>query len=109
MTNDAFHELFGRPPREPESSLDQFDMDVAASIQAATEEIVLSIARHVATTYREPNLCLAGGVALNCVANGKIVKEDLFERIWVQPAAGDAGGALGAALTAHHLHFGAEA
>jgi carbamoyltransferase len=108
MTNDAFHELFGRPPREPEGLMDQFDMDVAASIQAATEEIVLSIARHVAATYREPNLCIAGGVALNCVANGEIVKEGLFERIWVQPAAGDAGGALGAALVAHHMHFGAE-
>jgi carbamoyltransferase len=108
MTNAAFHSLFGRPPREPESSLDQFEMDVAASIQAATDEIVLGIARHVARSYREPNLCLAGGVALNCVANTKIVEEGLFERVWVQPAAGDAGGALGAALTAHHLHFGAE-
>jgi len=107
MTNPAFHELFGRPPREPEGELDQFDMDVAASIQAATEEIVLSIARHVAATYGETNLCLAGGVALNCVANGEIVKEGLFEQIWVQPAAGDAGGALGAALAAHHMHFGA--
>ena len=107
MTNDAFHELFGRPPREPEGPLDQFDMDIAASIQAAVEEVVLSIARHVAATYREPNLCLAGGVALNCVANGEIVKEGLFERIWVQPAAGDAGGAVGAALAAHHMHFGA--
>jgi carbamoyltransferase len=108
MTNAPFHTLLGRPPREPESSLDQFAMDVAASIQAATEEIVLRIARHVAKTYREPNLCLAGGVALNCVANGKIVEEGLFERVWIQPAAGDAGGALGAALTAHHMHFGAE-
>ena len=107
MTNAAFHALLGRPPREPESSLDQFAMDVAASIQAATEEIMLRIARHVAKTYREANLCLAGGVALNCVANGKIVKEGLFERVWVQPAAGDSGGALGAALTAHHMHYGA--
>jgi carbamoyltransferase len=80
---------------------------VAASIQAATEEIVLSIARHVASTYGEANLCLAGGVALNCVANGEIVKEGMFEQIWAQPAAGDAGGALGAALAAHHMHFGA--
>jgi carbamoyltransferase len=82
-------------------------MDVAASIQAVTEEIVVRIARHVARTTREPNLCLAGGVALNCVANSKIVEEGLFEDIWVQPAAGDGGGALGAALTAHHMHFGA--
>jgi carbamoyltransferase len=107
MTNSEFHSLFGRPPREQESSLDQFDMDVAASIQAVTEEIMLRIARHVAETHGEPNLCLAGGVALNCVANSKIVDEGLFERVWVQPAAGDAGGALGAALVAHHLHFGA--
>ena len=108
MTTPAFCELFGRPPREPESDLDQFAMDVAASIQAAAEEIVLGIARHVAKTYREPNLCLAGGVALNCVANRRILEEGLFERVWVQPAAGDAGGALGAALAAHHRHFGAE-
>ena len=108
MTNDAFHALFGREPREPESSLDQFAMDVAASIQAVTEEIMLRIARHVAKTYGEPNLCLAGGVALNCVANSKIVEEGLFDHIWVQPAAGDAGGALGAALVAHHMHFGAD-
>jgi carbamoyltransferase len=107
MTNASFDALFGRPPREPESSLEQFHMDVAASIQAVTEEIVVRIARHVAKTTRESNLCLAGGVALNCVANAKIVEESLFEGIWVQPAAGDAGGALGAALTAHHLHFGA--
>jgi carbamoyltransferase len=107
MTNASFDALFGRPAREPESSLQQFHMDVAASIQAVTEEIVVRIARHVATTTRESNLCLAGGVALNCVANAKIVEEGLFEDIWVQPAAGDAGGALGAALTAHHMHFGA--
>jgi len=108
MTTAAFHELFGRPPSEPESPPDQFAMDVAASIQAATEEIVLGIARHVAATHGQPNLCLAGGVALNCVANRRIVEEGLFERVWVQPAAGDAGGALGAALAAHHMHFGAE-
>jgi carbamoyltransferase len=108
MTTPAFHELFGRAPREPESDLDQFAMDVAASIQAAVEEIVLRIARHVAQSHGEPNLCLAGGVALNCVANRRIVEEGLFERVWVQPAAGDAGGALGAALAAHHMHFGGE-
>jgi carbamoyltransferase len=107
MTTPAFHELFGRPPREPESELDQFAMDVAASVQAATEEIVLRIARHAARVHGGPNLCLAGGVALNCVANRRIVDEGLFDRVWVQPAAGDAGGALGAALVAHHMHFGA--
>jgi carbamoyltransferase len=107
MTNPSFDALFGQPPREPESSLEQFHMDVAASIQAVTEEIVVRIARHVGKTTRESNLCLAGGVALNCVANAKVVEEGLFEGIWVQPAAGDAGGAVGAALTAHHMHFGA--
>jgi carbamoyltransferase len=107
MTNSSFDALFGRPARKPESSLEQFHMDVAASIQAVTEEIILRIARHVAKTTRESNLCLAGGVALNCVANSRIVEEGLFAGVWAQPAAGDAGGALGAALTAHHLHFGA--
>ncbi len=108
MTNEAFDSLLGRPPMEPDSRPDQFAMDVAASIQAAIEEIVLRIARHVARTYDEPFLCLAGGVALNAVANGKIVREGLFDRVWVQPAAGDAGGALGAALVAYHMHFGAD-
>ena len=104
MTNDRFHNLFGGPPRDPESLLTQRDMDLAASIQEVTEEVVLRLGRAAAaeTGYRE--LCLAGGVALNCVANGRLLRENCFDEIWVQPAAGDAGGALGAALAAYH-HF----
>ncbi len=104
MTNTKFDDLFGGPPRDPESDLTQRDMDLAASIQAVTEEAVLRLARSIKKETGADNLCLAGGVALNCVANGKILEEDIFDRIWIQPAAGDAGGALGAALVAHHLH-----
>ncbi|GAB0058238.1 Decarbamoylnovobiocin carbamoyltransferase [Candidatus Magnetaquicoccaceae bacterium FCR-1] len=103
MTNARFDALFGGPPREPESRLTQREMDLAASIQAVTEEVVLKLGRNIARTSGMKNLCLAGGVALNCVANGKLLREQLFERVWIQPAAGDAGGALGAALAAHHL------
>lgn len=98
MTNKKFHKLFGGEPRKPESKLTQRDMDLAASIQVVTEEIILRIVRHIKKETNMKYLCLAGGVALNCVANGKILKENLFEDIWIQPAAGDAGGALGAAL-----------
>jgi carbamoyltransferase len=102
MTSKAFHDLFGGPPRKPESPLTQREMDLARSIQDVTEEIVLRIARHVRKTTDQKNLCLAGGVALNCVANGKILQEKIFDSIWIQPASGDAGGALGAALFAWH-------
>ncbi len=103
MTNDRFAELFGRPAREPETGgLDQFHMDIAASLQAAIEEVVITITRSVAQEYEIPNLCLAGGVALNCVANSKILRDGAFSNIWIQPAAGDAGGAIGAALGAYH-------
>lgn len=104
MTNERFHKLFGGPPRNPESRLGQKEMDLAASIQAVTEEIVLKLARSVARETGERNLCLAGGVALNCVANGKLLRSGAFDRIWIQPAAGDAGGAVGAALGAYHMH-----
>ncbi len=104
MTNAKFDALFGAPARDPESLLTQRDMDLAASIQAVTEEVVLRLGRSIAKDTGEKNLCLAGGVALNCVANGKLLRENCFENIWVQPAAGDAGGALGAALVAYH-HF----
>jgi carbamoyltransferase len=106
MTNARFDELFGGPPRRPEEPLTQREMDLAASVQAVTEEVVLRLARSVAKETGERDLCLAGGVALNCVANGKILRDGAFERIWVQPAAGDAGGALGAALAAWHLQLG---
>ncbi|MFD3191582.1 carbamoyltransferase [Sedimentitalea sp. HM32M-2] len=103
MTNARFSELFGRPVRKPDSELlEQFHMDMAASVQAVTEEIVLTMARHLAAEYGIPNLCMAGGVALNCVANGKILRDGAFKDIWIQPAAGDAGGALGAACAAWH-------
>jgi len=98
MTNSAFHVLFGGPPRHAESPLMQRDMDIAASIQSVAEEVVLRIARHVQGLTGQKNLCLAGGVALNCVVNGKLLDTKLFEHIWIQPAAGDAGGALGAAF-----------
>src|SRR5262245_44858813 len=102
MTNEKFDVLFGGKPRKPEERLTQREMDLAASIQAVTEEIVLRLARAVAKESGAKNLCLAGGVALNCVANGKVLSEKLFEDIWVQPAAGDAGGAVGAAFAAYH-------
>lgn len=103
MTNEKFDALFGGPPRKQESILTQREMDLAASIQVVVEEVVLKLARGVAKTTGEKNLCLAGGVALNCVANGKLLKEKFFERLWIQPAAGDAGGALGSALGAYHI------
>ena len=98
MTNARFDALFGQPPRNPESELSQFYMDVAASIQKVTEEVMLRMVRHTHALTNQKNLCLAGGVALNCVCNGRILREGPFENIWIQPAAGDAGGALGAAL-----------
>ena len=97
MTNSKFAKLFNMKRREPENELSQIHMDMASSIQAATEEIVLKITRFLFKEFKLPNLCMAGGVALNCVANGKILKEGLFKNIWIQPASGDAGGALGAA------------
>ncbi len=102
MTNDQFHRLFGLPPRKPSELLVQKHMDIAASIQAALEEIVLKLTRSLAKETGLENLCLAGGVALNCVANGKILRDGHFKNIWIQPASGDAGGALGAALSAHY-------
>ena len=106
MTSPAFDELFGGPPRAPESTLTQREMDLARSVQEVTELVMLRMARHVKKQTGERNLCLAGGVALNCVGNGKILREKLFDRIWIQPAAGDAGGALGAALFAWHQVMG---
>jgi carbamoyltransferase len=106
MTSAAFHDLFGGPPRAPESKLTQREMDLAASVQQVTEEIMLRMARHAKQVTGSRNLCLAGGVALNCVGNGRILREKLFDRIWIQPAAGDAGGALGAALFAWHSYLG---
>lgn len=100
MTNDRFADLFGRPARKPESPLTQQEMDIAASIQEVTEEIVLSVARTLQKETGTENLCLAGGVALNCVANGRLQREGPFKNLWIQPAAGDAGGALGCALSA---------
>jgi|TARA_B110000438_G_scaffold296984_1_gene342564 carbamoyltransferase len=105
MTNNKFHKLFGGPPRKSETELSQREMDLAASIQKVTEEIVIKLARGIAKETGEKNLCLAGGVALNCVANGILSRENIFENIWVQPAAGDAGGALGAALAAWHISY----
>src|SRR5204863_3999868 len=104
MTNAKFDQLFGGPARKPEDRLTQREMDLAASIQAVTEEVVIKLARGVARDTGEKNLCLAGGVALNCVANGKLLRDGCFEKIWLQPAAGDAGGALGAAMVAYYLH-----
>ena len=106
MTNQRLADLFGAPPRKPEQPLTQFHMDLAASVQAVTEEAVLRLARGIKVETGAKNLCLAGGVALNCVANGKVLKEGIFDNVWIQPAAGDAGGALGAALAAYHLHHG---
>jgi carbamoyltransferase len=102
MTNEKFYRLFGGPPRGPEEKITQRHMDVARSIQLITEEIMLLLARHARDATGQKNLCLAGGVALNCVANGRLLRESIFEHIWIQPAAGDAGGALGAALAAWH-------
>jgi carbamoyltransferase len=108
MTNEAFNRLFDRSARKPESKLTQSDMDIARSIQDVTEEIMFRMARHVRRETGLKDLCLAGGVALNCVANGRILREGVFDRIWIQPAAGDAGGALGAALFVWHQILGQE-
>ena len=105
MTSEKFHTLFGGAPRQPEEMLEQHHMDIAASIQQATEDIVIKLARGIAKSTGQKNLCLAGGVALNCVANGKLLRENIFENLWIQPAAGDAGGALGAALAVHYVHL----
>jgi carbamoyltransferase len=105
MTNKKFNVLFGGPPRKPETELTQREMDLAASVQKVTEDIFISIAKGIAKETGEKNLCLAGGVALNCVANGILLREKVFDNIWIQPAAGDAGGALGAALSIWYLHY----
>ncbi|MBW2662254.1 MAG: carbamoyltransferase [Deltaproteobacteria bacterium] len=106
MTNRRFAKFFGGPPRMPETEITQREMDIAASIQAVTEEIILRMVNHVHKETNQKYLCLAGGVALNCVANGRIVREGPFEDIWIQPAAGDAGGALGAALSVWYRYLG---
>jgi carbamoyltransferase len=106
MTSRKFHDLFGGPPRSPETLLTRKDMDLAASIQAVTEDIVLRMARQVRRETGMANLCLAGGVSLNCVANGRLLREGIFDDIWIQPAAGDAGGALGVALLVWHQLLG---
>lgn len=103
MTNERFDALFGAPARKSESTLTQREMDLAASIQAVTEEVVIKLARGIKKSTGLNNLCLAGGVALNCVANGKLLRESIFDNIWIQPASGDAGGAVGAALAAYYL------
>jgi carbamoyltransferase len=104
MTHQRFHDLFGAAPRQPESPITQLQMDLAASIQAVTEEVLIKLVRSALRETGERNLCLAGGVALNSVANGKLLREPQLDRLWIQPAAGDAGGAVGAALAAYHLH-----
>ena len=107
MTNDKFHKLFGKEPRDPKKDqITQFHMDIASSIQNVTEEIMIKLAKGIRNEYGIKNLCLAGGVALNCVANGKILKEKIFDNVWIQPAAGDAGGSLGAALALWYIEKG---
>ena len=106
MYNDKFEALFGKPARTEGNEIEQFHMDMAASIQAIVEKVMLSLCRSLVTEYGVKNLCLAGGVALNCVANGKIAKANIFDEIWIQPASGDAGGALGAALALYHMGLG---
>jgi carbamoyltransferase len=106
MTSAKFHKLFGGPPRKPESKLTQREMDLARSVQEVTEEVMIRMARHARKVTGSRNLCLAGGVALNCVGNGRILREKIFDNIWIQPAAGDAGGALGAALYVEHAVAG---
>ena len=105
MTGPKMNALFEGPPRSPETKLTQREMDIAASIQAVTEEAVLRLGRGVARQTGQKFLCLAGGVALNCVGNGRVLREGPFEQIWIQPAAGDAGGALGVAMSIWHLHL----
>ena len=106
MTNNKFNSLFGGPPRKPESELSQKEMDIARSVQEVTEEVVYKMAKHVRKVTGKKYLCLAGGVALNCVSNGKLLRSNIFEDIYIQPAAGDAGGALGCALIAWYQHLG---
>ena len=108
MTNRRFAKLFGGPPRKPESDITQREMDIAASIQVVAEKIILRMVNHVYNETKLENLCLAGGVALNCVANGRIMREGPFKKVWIQPAAGDAGGALGAALSVWYRYLGNE-
>jgi carbamoyltransferase len=105
MTNKKFNKLFGGKPRKPESKITQKEMDLAASLQNVLEEVILKISKNVAKETGEDNLCLAGGVALNCVANGALLREKIFKNIWIQPASGDAGGSLGAALAIYYLHY----
>ena len=105
MTNEKFHKLFNGPPRSPETPITQREMDLAASIQKVTEDVVIKLAKNIAIETGEKNLCLAGGVALNCVANGVLSRKNIFDNIWIQPAAGDSGGAIGAALSAWYLHY----
>jgi len=106
MTNKNFDKLFNRPPRKPETQITKLDMDIARSVQAVTEEVMLKTSRHIHKLTGQKNLCLAGGVALNCVANGRVLKEGPFENVWIQPSAGDAGGALGAALRIWYKYLG---
>jgi len=106
MTNERFSSLFGGPPRTPESPVTQREMDLAASIQTVTEEIVLKLGAAIHKDLHVDRLCIAGGVALNCVANGRLLREGQFDEIWIQPAAGDAGGAIAAALSVWHGHLG---
>jgi len=108
MTNKKFNALFGGPPRKPDTELTQREMDLAASIQKVTEDVVIKLAKNIVNETSERNLCLAGGVALNCVVNGILLREKIFDKIWIQPAAGDAGGALGAALSTWYLHYNKE-
>lgn len=108
MTGSKMHTLFDRPPRKPESSITQMDMDLARSVQEVTEDVMMKTVRHIQKTTGKKHLCMAGGVALNCVSNGKILRSGQFDSIWIQPAAGDAGGALGAALMAYHGYLNNE-
>ena len=108
MTNKKFDTLFGGPPRKPETELTQKEMDIARSVQEVTEEIVLKIAKHVRKVTRKKYLCLAGGVALNCVSNGKLLRAGIFDDIYIQPVRGDAGGAIGPAMIGWHQYFGKE-
>ena len=108
MTNESFDKLFGGGPRVAESNITQREMDLAASVQKVVEDVIVSLAKNISKETGERNLCLAGGVALNCVANGILHRENIFDQIWIQPASGDAGGALGAALSVYHLHYGNE-
>ena len=106
MTNTKFDKLFDGPSRKPESEISQKEMDIAASIHKITEEVVIKLSKNIYKETKLDNLCLAGGVALNCVANGALIKEGIFKNIWIQPASGDAGGALGAALSVFYMMFG---